>query len=186
MFLSSSGRCDGYLVGIDLQLLLGYFSHVWLFVTPKTVAHQAPLSTGFSRQEYWSELPCLSPGNLPHPEIEPTSLTSAALAGRFLPLASPVKSLVLTIWWCPCVELNLRCWKRAFAMTSAFCGQNSVSLCPASFCIPRPNLPVIPGVYWLSTFAFQSPIMKRTSLLGVSSRRSCRSSRTIQLEFLWH
>ena len=53
----------------------------------------------------------------------------------------------------------LCCWKRVFAMTSAFSWQNSVSLCPASFCIPRPNLPVTPGVSWLPTFAFQSPIM---------------------------
>ena len=49
-------------------------------------------------------------------------------------------------------------------MTSAFSWQNSISLCPASFCIPRPNLPVTPGVSWLPTLAFQSPITKRTSL----------------------
>ena len=42
------------------------------------------------------------------------------------------------------------------------------------FRIPRPNLPVTPGVSWLSTFAFQSPMMKRTSFLGVSSKTSCR------------
>ena len=57
-----------------------------------------------------------------------------------------------------------------FAMTSAFSWQNSISLCPASFCTPRPNLPVTPGVSWLSTFVFLSPIIKRTSFLGVSSR----------------
>ena len=50
-------------------------------------------------------------------------------------------------------------------MTSAFSWQNSISLCFASFRIPRPNLPVTPGVSWLPTFAFQSPIMKRTSFL---------------------
>ena len=61
-------------------------------------------------------------------------------------------------------------------MTSVFSWENSISLCPASFCTPRPNLPVTPGISWLPTFAFQSPIMKRTSFLGVSSRRSCRSS----------
>ena len=61
-------------------------------------------------------------------------------------------------------------------MTSAFSWQNSIHLCPASFRIPRPNLPVTPGVSGLPTFAFQSPIMKRTSFLGVSSKRSCRSS----------
>ena len=41
-----------------------------LFATPWTVAHQAPLSMGFSRQEYWRGLPCPSPGNLPNPGIE--------------------------------------------------------------------------------------------------------------------
>ena len=40
---------------------------VWLFVTPWTLAHQAPLSMGFSRQEYWSGLPCPPPGDLPDP-----------------------------------------------------------------------------------------------------------------------
>ena len=55
--------------------------------TPWTVAHQAPLSTGFSRQEYWSGLPCPSPGNLPDPGIEPASFTSPALAEGSLPLA---------------------------------------------------------------------------------------------------
>ena len=59
-------------------------------------------------------------------------------------------------------------------MTSVFFWQNSISLCPASFCTPRPNLLVTPGVSSLPTFAFQSPIMKRTSFLGVSSKRSCR------------
>ena len=55
-------------------------------------------------------------------------------------------------------------------------GKILVSLCPASFCTPRSNFPVIPGIFWLPTFAFQSPMMKRTSFLGVRSRRSCRSS----------
>ena len=70
----------------------------------------------------------------------------------------------------------LCCWKRVFAMTSVFSWQNSISLCPVSFRTPRPNLPIIPGASWLPTFAFQSPIMKRTSFGGVSSKRSCRSS----------
>ena len=58
-------------------------SHVQLFATPLTVAHQAPLSMGLSRQEYWSGLPCLCPGDLPNPRIEPVSLMSLALAGGF-------------------------------------------------------------------------------------------------------
>ena len=69
-------------------------------------------------------------------------------------------------------------------MTSAFSWQNSISLCSSSFCTPRPNLPVTPGVSWLPIFAFQSPIMKRTSFLGVSSKRSVGLHRTIQLQLL--
>ena len=53
-------------------------SHVQLFATPWTEAHQAPLSMGFSRQEYWSGLPFPSPGNLPYPGIEPRSPTLQA------------------------------------------------------------------------------------------------------------
>ena len=48
-------------------------SHVRLFVTPWTVAHQVPLSKEFSRQEYWSGLPCPSPGDLSDPGIKPRS-----------------------------------------------------------------------------------------------------------------
>ena len=63
--------------------MLSQFSCVQLFVTPWTVAHQAPLSMEFSRQEYWSGLPCPPPGNVPDPTIEPTFLMSPALAGGF-------------------------------------------------------------------------------------------------------
>ena len=47
------------------------------------IVHKAPLSMEFSGQEYWSELPFPSPGNLPNPGIEPASLMSSALAGGF-------------------------------------------------------------------------------------------------------
>ena len=70
-------------------------------------------------------------------------------------------------------------------MTSAFSWQNSISLRPSSFCIPRPNLPVTPGVSWLPTFAFQSPIMKRTSFWGdVSFEGLVGLHRTTQLQLL--
>ena len=58
-------------------------SHVWLFVTPWTVALQALLSLEFSRQEYWSGLLFSTPGDLPDPGIKPTSLASPELAGGF-------------------------------------------------------------------------------------------------------
>ena len=68
--------------------MLNHFSHVQFFVTPWTTARQAPLSMRFSRQQYWSGLPCPSPGDLPNPGIEPTSLKSPTLAGRFLTMSS--------------------------------------------------------------------------------------------------
>ena len=58
-------------------------SRVRLFATPWTVACQASLSIGFSRQEYWSGLPCPPPEDLPDPGIESTFLTSPVLAGGF-------------------------------------------------------------------------------------------------------
>ena len=72
--------------------MLSRFSHVQLFAILWTVAHQAPLSMGFSRQEYWSGLPCSPPGDLPNPGTEPTSLTTPALAGGFFITSTPEKS----------------------------------------------------------------------------------------------
>ena len=59
------------------------FSRVRLFTTLWTVARQAPLSMGFSKQEYWNGLSFLPPGDLPNPGTEPASLMSPALAGEF-------------------------------------------------------------------------------------------------------
>ena len=66
-----------------MGVLIDVISHVWLIATLWTVAHQAPLSMGFSRQEYWSGLSCPSPGNLPNPGIDPGS---PALQADSLPL----------------------------------------------------------------------------------------------------
>ena len=63
-------------------------SHVRLFVTSWTLAHQAPLSLEFSRQEYWSGQPFPSPGDLPHPDTEPRS---PALQADSLPSEPPGK-----------------------------------------------------------------------------------------------
>ena len=64
------------------------FSHISLFVTPWTVAHQTPLSMEFSRQEYWSGLLFPTLGDLPDPGIKPTSL---ALQVNSLPILPPGK-----------------------------------------------------------------------------------------------
>ena len=63
--------------------MLSCFSHAQLFVTLWTIACQAPLSMGFSKQEYWSGLPGPAPGDLPNPGIESTSFKSPALAHGF-------------------------------------------------------------------------------------------------------
>ena len=69
-------------------------------------------------------------------------------------------------------------------MTSVFSWQNSVSLCLVSFCTLRPDLPVTPGISWLPTFAFQSPMMRRTPFCGVSLEHLLGLHRIAQL--LWH
>ena len=60
---------------------------------PWTVAHQAPLPMEFSRQQHWCEVPFPTPGDLPDPGIEPASLASPVLAGRFSTTALPGKPL---------------------------------------------------------------------------------------------
>ena len=67
----------------SLACMLSHFSCVQLCVTLWTLAHQVPLSMGLSRQEYWSGLPFPSPWDLPNPGIEPVSIMSLVLAGRF-------------------------------------------------------------------------------------------------------
>ena len=79
------------LSALCLQCMLSHFSHVWLCVTLWTVARQASLSMGFSRQQYWSRLPFPSPRNLPDSGIEPTSLMSPELAGKFFTTEPPGK-----------------------------------------------------------------------------------------------
>ena len=74
--------------------MLGHFSCVQVSVIPWAVAHQAPLSMGFPKQEYWSGLPFPPPGDLPNPETEATSLT---LAGRFFTIEPTGKPMCV---WC--------------------------------------------------------------------------------------
>ena len=74
---------------------LSCFSRIRIFAAPRTTALQAPLSTGFPRQEYWSRLPCSPPGDLPDPGIKPLSLTSPALAGGFFTTSATWEALSL-------------------------------------------------------------------------------------------
>ena len=89
---------------------------VRLFVTPWTVAYQALLSMGFSRQEYWSGLPFLSPGDLPNPGIEPRS---PALQKDTLPSEPRGKPKVLP-WRAETKrkkEFNLEIWEKEMSNT---------------------------------------------------------------------
>ena len=77
-------------------------------------------------------------------------------------------------------------WLSSSSSSSAFSWLNSISLCFASFCTPRPNLPVTPGVSWLLTFAFQSPMVKRTFLGVLVLEDLVGFHRTAQLQLLQH
>ena len=74
---------EGWVACLVHVWMLGLFSRIQLCEAPWTVAHQAPLSMGFSRQEYWSGLPCPPPGDFPNPGIKLASLMSLALARGF-------------------------------------------------------------------------------------------------------
>ena len=62
---------DWYWTGVHTRKCIQSLRHVWLFATSRAVAHQAPLSMGFCRQEYWNGLPYAPPGDLHNPGIEP-------------------------------------------------------------------------------------------------------------------
>ena len=76
-------------------------SRVWLFATLWTVAHQAPLSMGFSRHGYWSGLPFPSPGDRPNPGIEPRSPTLQADTLTSEPPGKPIYIYIyIKTWHC--------------------------------------------------------------------------------------
>jgi len=85
--------------------MLSRFSHVLLFVTLLDVACQAPLFVEFSRQEYWSGLPCPPSGDPPNPGIKPRSLMSPALVGEFFTTSAPWETLFNV---CVCVYVHTR------------------------------------------------------------------------------
>ena len=74
-------------------------SHFRPLATPWTVAHQVPLSMGFSRQGYWSGLPFPPPGNLPDPGIKLESLAFPALAGGFFTTEQPGKPFLFCVFY---------------------------------------------------------------------------------------
>ena len=111
--------------------VLSRFSHVWLFATLWTVAHQATPSMGFSRQEYWSGLPCPPSGDLPDPGIEPTSLLSPAFVDRFFTISATWETQTEVYNKCNVLESSqnqsplLVPGKGVFQETSPWCQKSS-------------------------------------------------------------
>ena len=128
-----------FLVSPDAHEGLGFvLSHVWLFMTLWTVAHQASLSMGFSRQEYWSGFPCPPPGDLSDLGIEPVSLKSPALAGRpFITSAT---------WEAPKQVLRpQKCWGVLCPSLQSSSGENNCAAWPLQRnCL----LLSFPGILW--------------------------------------
>ena len=88
---------------------------------------------------------------------------------------------VSTIWWCSCVVFSCVVGRRCLLWLVHSLGKTLLA-----FCTPRPNLPVTPGVSWLPTFAFQSPIMKKISFWVFVLEGLVGLHRTIQLQLFQH
>ena len=106
--------------------VLSRFGRVWLLATPWTVACQAPLSMGFSRQEYWSWLPFPLPGDLPDPGVKPMSFSPPALGGGFFITSTTGEAPICeyTLTNCPsenCINLcecMLSCFSHVWLKTT--------------------------------------------------------------------
>ena len=133
-------------------------SRVWLFGIPWTVAHQAPLSMAFFRQEYWSGLPCSPPGDFPNPGIQPAFLMFLRQQAGSLPLVSPGKPLHEQGWvnkqegfgepWNPRkVESQGQCWVSRWECPSTDFGRGSLG-------VPSQGQKVEEaGFWWLDSLA---------------------------------
>ena len=152
--------------------MLSHFNRVCLFATLWTVACQAPLSTGFSRQEYWNGLPCPAPGDIPNPGIEPMSLTSPALAGGFFTTSATWKAwsyvsvcvCVLSVCMCTHAQSLSHVWLCATLWTVAYQAPLSMEFFrqgywsglpfPPLRCLPNPGIkpksPALPLSHWES------------------------------------
>ena len=119
---------------------LTHSSHVWLFVTLWSVACQAPLSLGFSRQEYWSGLPFPSPGDLPNPGIKPISPASPALQVDSWPTEPCEKPIGLNSWlqipctcYCCCRDRYCYCFYYCVLFVCSV-AQSCPALCSSMDC----------------------------------------------------
>ena len=188
--LISNGRFQssaGGVCAVRAQLL----SRVWLFATLWTRARQAPLSMGFSRQEYWGGLPCSPPRDLPNPGMEPTSLMSPSLAGGCFATSATWEALQVRVA-INCVthtHTDTRTRMPQRALLSIYLSKlplmleaappwksHLFSLPQTSFCTSLPAVPLISPVLPSSSFSIAVPLpcCKSTcsdiSCLGQSKR----------------
>ena len=175
----SEGRRLGSLLA-PAQML----SPVRTFATPWTVARQAPLFKGFSRQEYWSGLPCPSPVDLPDPGIKPGSPPSPALAGGFFTaeplgksLGFPTSSYFFSSHSSTTTPPSTACalfrnpHSRGpkFNVTSSFLNHSRLK------CISPSDLPRLTHSILLSSCLFSAPLVFMSQLFVNSLREAKRS-----------
>ena len=117
-FLDFNPPCVKWELNCTYFMRAWVLGHVWLFATPWIVACQVSSVMEFSRQEYWNGLLFPTPGDIPDPGIEPTSLASLALAGRFLTTKPPGKPYFMS--FCKMTGFNLcKCfWDSAWHTVS--------------------------------------------------------------------
>ena len=130
--------------------MLSCFNCVRLFATPWAVAHQASLSMGFSRQEYWSGLPFSSAQDLPDPGTEPTSLMCPALAGGFCTTSATSQGNIKNINNELDFGINIQCENQCIHFSSVQFSRSVVSdsLWPRELQHARPPCPSpTPGVH---------------------------------------
>ena len=137
-------------------------SFIQLFATPWTIAHQTPLSMGFSRQKYWSGLPCPPPGDLPDPRVESGS---PALQADSLPSEPPGKPSVQfssVVWSCLTLCDPMDCSTPALSITNSW---NLFKLMSIESVIPSKHLilchPLLPSSIFSSIRVFSREKMGR-------------------------
>ena len=132
------GKCDNWMCCV-----LSHFSRLQLFVTLWIVAHQAPLSVGFSRQECWSEVPFPPPRDLPpcphpHQGIKPASVVSAALAMKVFTTRAIWEALPnLCQLWISDKEMILRAGGKVYCMENGWHRRGWAVLLPWSSCLSK-------------------------------------------------
>ena len=149
--------------------MLSHSSRVQLFETLWTIVFQAPVSTEFSRQEYWSGLPCPPPGDLFNPAIEPTSLALQVVSLLTEPPGKPDSAVG--------VKRLLRKLRLERLASTAFLSTGvSAPSQPAVLCTHWQPLPKGPGSWWiiLSLISFTPHLLSHPEQKNVSLDSSCQ------------